>query len=571
MAAALPEHCLRKIFNSFNNLEYSISFKRSLVLINRYWCETLTPELWRDPFENCETSESYELLIDTYLKCLPSNVLKNLGLVTTSSSIAFDYPSYLRHFDPNVIFSAVKIWVEQTIRPDIDCVEKERRIVAIYCALLGNFMLKSKVIQKITLYETQLVNFYNFFGAETCLAAIETLNCNVSDVGAMELSNIIYSALTVSKNLQKLKICLLNIDVCIDSIIKNMSCLIKVQQNLKAISIESFEKDFRKLWKSISLHFNSLVDVRLVSIKFSERKPFKLQELAFIPNLEIIKIYNCENLEFTSSPKIDSIAFRKIHRFKVENCLKFPMSFIKTVLSRSNKTMREIGFRGLDKYVEIIELCIQYCTNITRIDLTIKRSQFSIFIELLEVCKDLQEIYIDDMIYVDEYTSLMGCKRKNSSEDGNEILKQLGKVLPRKVQSFIFYLDWWFTPKSLESFLENCAVKELRTLSFALYKEFSLKHLNVILKYCSGTLKNLHLNTNKHIPDGDLERARDMIEYIIFDGGEYIDDYRCYEGSDNEYYDDGYDIHYGAKIDEIYDDCEYEYYSDSDEFDDYDD
>ncbi|CAG8815323.1 7119_t:CDS:1, partial [Cetraspora pellucida] len=45
-AATLPETCLRKIFNSFNNLDYNISFKRSLVLINRYWCETLTPELW---------------------------------------------------------------------------------------------------------------------------------------------------------------------------------------------------------------------------------------------------------------------------------------------------------------------------------------------------------------------------------------------------------------------------------------------------------------------------------------------------------------------------------------------
>ncbi|CAG8825344.1 8448_t:CDS:1, partial [Racocetra persica] len=225
----------------------------------------------------------------------------------------------------------------------------------------------------------------------------------------------------------------------------------------------------------------------------------------------------------------------------------------------------------LDTNVKIIELCIQFCTKITRIDTTVKRSQISTFIELLEVCKDLREIYIDDMIYVDEYTALIGNKRRITSEDGNEILIQLGKVLPRKVQSFIFYLDWWFTPNSLESFLKSCAVKELRTLSFALYKSFSSKHLEVILKYCSGTLRNLHLNTNKHIPDRDLEKARDNIEYIIFDGGEYIDEYRCYEGSDKESYDDEFDIHYGEKIDEIYDDFEYEEYSDSDESDDYDD
>ncbi|CAG8585959.1 2439_t:CDS:2 [Gigaspora rosea] len=99
-------------------------------------------------------------------------------------------------------------------------------------------------------------------------------------------------------------------------------------------------------------------------------------------------------------------------------------------------------------------------------------------------------------------------------------------ILPRKVQSFIFNLDWWFTPQSLESFLEN-----------------------VVLKYCSGTLKNLHLNTNKHIPDRDLEKARDNIDYVIFDGGEYIDDdYRYYEGSDDESYDDGFDSHYDQRI-----------------------
>ncbi|CAG8790029.1 12026_t:CDS:1, partial [Dentiscutata erythropus] len=520
-AANLPEICLRKIFNSYNNLEYSIGFKRSLVLINRYWCETLTPELWSDPFENCETDEGYELLIDTYLKCLPPNVLKNLGLVTSSSSIAFDYPSYLRHLDPNVIFSGVKVWVEQTIRPDIDFFEKERRIMAIYCALLGNFMIRAMSIQKVTLYETQFVNFFNFSGAEMCLSAIQTFHCNVSDAGAMELSNILQSALMVAKNVQKLKICLINIDICIDSIVRNMACFIKNQQNLKVVSIESFERDFRKLWKSISLHFNTLIDIRLVSIKFNERKPFQLQELALIPNLEVIKVYNCENLEFSSFQKIVPIAFQKIHRFKVENCRKFPVNFIKIVLSRSNKTMRDVGFRGLDTNVEILKLCIKYCTKITRIDTTVKRSQFPVLIELLEVCKDLREIYIDDMIYIDEYTALISNKHNISFEDGNEIIKRLGKALPRKVQSFIFNLDWSFTPQSLESFLESCAVKELRTLSFPLYKSFSSKHLNAVLKYCSGTLKNLHLNTNKHIPDRDLEKARDNVEYIIFDGGEY--------------------------------------------------
>ncbi|RIB20998.1 hypothetical protein C2G38_2177855 [Gigaspora rosea] len=573
VAATLPQICLRKIFNSYNNLEYNIGFKRSLVLINRYWCETLTPELWGDPFENCETGEGYELLIDTYLKCLPPIVLKNLGLVTNSSSIAFDYPSYLRHLDPNVIFSGVKIWVEQTIRPDIDFFEKERRIMAIYCALLGNFMMRAKAIQKVTLYETQFVNFFNFSGAEKCLSTIQTFHCNVGDDGAIELSNLLQSALMVAKKVQKLKICLINIDICIDSIVRNMACFIKTQQNLKAISIECFERDFRKLWKPISLHFNTLNDIRLVSIKFNERRPFQLQELALIPNLEIIKIYNCENLEFSSNQKINPIAFKKVYRFKVENCRKFPVNFIRIVLSRSNKIMKEVGFRGLDTNLEILDLCIKYCTKIIRIDTTIKRSQLSKLIELLQVCKDLQEIYIDDMIYIDEYTALIGNKRNNfSSEDGNEFLKRLGKVLPRKVHSFIFNLDWWFTPQSLESFLESCAVRELRTLSFPLYKSFSFKHLDVVLKYCSGTLKNLHLNTNKHIPDRDLEKARDNIDYVIFDGGEYIDDnYRYYEGSDDESYDDGFDSHYDQRKGEIYDYFEYEDYSDSDESDDYDD
>ncbi|CAG8830847.1 22490_t:CDS:2, partial [Gigaspora margarita] len=431
----------------------------------------------------------------------------------------------------------VKIWVEQTIRPDIDFFEKERRIMAIYCALLGNFMMRAKAIQKVTLYETQFVNFFNFSGAEKCLSTIQTFHCNVNDDGAIELSNLLQSALMVTKKVQKLKICLINIDICIDSIVRNMAYFIKSQQNLKAISIESFEKDFRKLWKPISLHFNTLNDIRLVSIKFNE--PFK-----------------------------------KVYRFKVENCRKFPTSFIRNVLSRSNKTMREVGFRGLDTNVEILELCIKYCTKITRIDTTIKRSQLSKLIELLQVCKDLQEIYIDDMIYIDEYTALIGNKRNFSSEDGNEILNRLGKVLPKKVQSFIFNLDWWFTPQSLESFLSSCAFKELRTLSFPLYKSFSFKHLEVVLKYCSGTLKNLHLNTNKHIPDRDLEKARDNIEYVIFDGGEFIDDdYRYYEGSDDESFDDGFDSHYDQKIGDIYDDFEYEDYSDSDESesDDYDD
>src|SRR5581483_4230445 len=114
MAATLPDLCLRLILKE---LEEDWKAKYACILINRHWCTSTIPELWKDPFSFCREfgqKKRYIQLMDTYVKCLSQEIRGSVGLNSTTT-IIFDYTCFLRYLCPNEIWGTIKVWLETKI------------------------------------------------------------------------------------------------------------------------------------------------------------------------------------------------------------------------------------------------------------------------------------------------------------------------------------------------------------------------------------------------------------------------------------------------------------------------
>ncbi|CAG8471834.1 1215_t:CDS:1, partial [Diversispora eburnea] len=118
MAAAIfPVLCLKNIFHHLSELDHQS--QRTCVMLNRHWCSNLTSELWRNPFDFFLEDEKKVKLIDIYLKCLPRDVQKRLNLPMINKNYnktAFNYPSFLHEFDPELILDFIRKWENKNMK-----------------------------------------------------------------------------------------------------------------------------------------------------------------------------------------------------------------------------------------------------------------------------------------------------------------------------------------------------------------------------------------------------------------------------------------------------------------------
>ncbi|CAG8474172.1 10551_t:CDS:1 [Funneliformis mosseae] len=108
----LSLNSLREILGYFNNDPTTLY---SLLFVNRQWCDIAIQLLWRRPFE-FTSQEKYDLIIETYICCLPEMEKSRLILagikVPKNSKPFYKYPSYLRNFDSDKFNRAFNLWLK---------------------------------------------------------------------------------------------------------------------------------------------------------------------------------------------------------------------------------------------------------------------------------------------------------------------------------------------------------------------------------------------------------------------------------------------------------------------------
>jgi hypothetical protein len=106
---------LREILGHFKNDRATLY---SLLFVDRLWCNMAVPLLWRQPFE-WTSQENYDLIIQTYIYCLPEKEKSRLILAGVKlpehSKPLFEYPTFLRSFESDKFHKAINSWLERNI------------------------------------------------------------------------------------------------------------------------------------------------------------------------------------------------------------------------------------------------------------------------------------------------------------------------------------------------------------------------------------------------------------------------------------------------------------------------
>ncbi|RGB32485.1 hypothetical protein C1646_762855, partial [Rhizophagus diaphanus] len=103
-----------------------ISTLYSCILINRLWCRLAIPLLWEDPFPKKDLflSECLKNLhfIEIYLCKLNEDVKTKLykygvnnNLISSNSTLLFNYLSFIKYLNIDKILSSVKTWVDTVV------------------------------------------------------------------------------------------------------------------------------------------------------------------------------------------------------------------------------------------------------------------------------------------------------------------------------------------------------------------------------------------------------------------------------------------------------------------------
>src|SRR5215213_1886804 len=96
------------LFLIFEELQDDSKSLFSCLMVNRIWCETVIPILWRNPWRYCINYHNKSCLFTIFISCLPNDIkefLTSVGIQLPSISyqpLLFDYFSFCKCINTNV-------------------------------------------------------------------------------------------------------------------------------------------------------------------------------------------------------------------------------------------------------------------------------------------------------------------------------------------------------------------------------------------------------------------------------------------------------------------------------------
>jgi hypothetical protein len=519
MAATLPELCLHSILKE---LEGDWKALYTCILINRHWCISAIPELWRDPFTFCfeyGQKERYVQLMDSYTRCLSQEFQESVGLDSTVKAI-FNYTSFLRKFWPNDIWATIKVWLDTKVleeKVNLALLESERKTVfMIFKALCENFIINSTCIEEIYLSEQQIINIFELAQAEEVLSNISRLNCLVAGDKVGYLPTLLLSASKILMNLKEITIIWINDNTPLDLCVKNMAQLIKNQRRLEDVTISCLDSDFPIIWKSVIEHRNVLTSLYLTLIQFNESNPFPLHELSILTNLQQLEITYCSNFKFSINEIDLSLSFQKLNKISIvmDEGKEFPPGFIKVLLKQSNEKIKELTLLALStslgdpKTKDILSYCQEYCTKLIELNYSIDIVYIDLFLSYLSTLKYLKILSL-----------------KYSGHDREDLLISIGEYLPKSIICLTFSFENYLN--YLVNFLKICKGKEIKfkVLDFSSCFYFNDIHISLLFHYYgNGQLDRLYLGNKMNFSEKCIEDIEKHVGFVRF--SDYHEKYR---------------------------------------------
>ncbi|RIA83119.1 hypothetical protein C1645_787075 [Glomus cerebriforme] len=451
----LPADCLREIFENLADDKKSL---RTFLLVNRLWCETVVPILWRDPFKFKRSysfdSEFWMTITRTLLSCLPEEsiiLFRHNGINPSILSLKensdyerkttlFDYVGYCQNISCQDIYEMIPQILGQEISNDLSWYYNSSLIEN---ELWKLFMSKCSTLKYIELPNIP-IDYYNSLNNKgLCLTHLVELECSTS-----KSSQLFLDLAQICVDIKKIII-----NLCDDDN-EGLVTLISMQKCLKEIVLVSPEGNQCPLiGEAIGTQYPSLTSIRL-------------EENICIPTTILTKLINLKHIQIDLEEETNS----KLE--VLDNC-SFPLL--------ESLEIRNVNGKYLDIYTKLIKSTNGYlkCIEIDTLPLPSLNHIKPYWQALIKHCPQLEFVtvwYKDDSLN-DLKNLLTTCGNKIRGIFFEAVLGQFSwRHLDLKyvfnllveliggngiIEELHFRGTWTFNSKDLRNFLNDWEKKNL--------------------------------------------------------------------------------------------------------------
>ncbi|GBC07670.1 hypothetical protein RclHR1_07600009 [Rhizophagus clarus] len=443
--------------------ELSHNDKKSLhscLLVNRTWCTTAMPILWRDPSQFFMTENSMNMLFNVIFLHLSEESKNNLKDQGINNSFIEKYQRPL--------FNYINFWKYL----DLDFLEEiilSKNIKNSNMSIVKNEMLRLFINRNTKFLHLYIRGDFDYQlhlipGAEYCFSELESFHC-CAEVD----QNILEGLARICKLIKKFRFD--NVHYCTDG--TGIFKLIEVQKKLNNVSFIG--------------HFNNLYDLIV-----SDESFYKSLEESLIKHTDTVQYLKMSWTPITRilscfvnliSLNIDSNFSNKLYWNNFEN-VKFsflkilkvrrvPSNFLVNLIKSTIGTLSEIcmNYDGIDSK-RLFQTIYQNCPNLRYLDLSLV-DNINLFIPELESllinCQLLDGLIIDVQDTFDTF-------------NWNELFIILIRSSSINLFKFKFYSIWMIKLEEIDLFLDNWENKNpiLLEISYLICNEE--EKLNNLLK-----------------------------------------------------------------------------------------
>jgi hypothetical protein len=504
----LPE-ITSEIIHHFRN---DFSTLHSCILVNRLWCRLAIPLLWEDPF-SLEYPKNYRY-IEVFLHNLNDDdktQLNEHGIINDlfSSSILFNYPSFIKHLNTRKIGDSIEKWVA-TIR--ISNYSTQINCKKLLYRLLFRIFIENEVDVHTFKVTTISHKDYEYFNDTTeFVTQNPNFICNIRNLSLdfyLINENILlkFMIFLYSNCNSILSLYFTFPSFCNRATEKHLSQLIDSQQNLKKITL-SFNGDLPLYHSLLSFKnsncTNTLSTIIFYYIDFKNVVVFN-EVFEQLNVLESIHIIHCtldskfiqQIINLTKPFKLKSLFLNKL------------LAEPQLLLQKSGEYLENFGLEiGLTQ--EELELYIKYCSS------KIKFLKFSALND--------QSIY-KTFHLVEKFEQSLNYLTIESYDYtlGSIVLLNLGQILPSILEYLSLALEIntsdfeIFLRNSQNTFIKNLLIKNIR---YGRREELEEKNiLPYIKKYIMKKKRAKYLAfldyfyTQVCIKDDDLTSLKNEVE-----------------------------------------------------------
>jgi hypothetical protein len=439
------------LFMLFEEIQDDPKSLFSCLIVNRLWCETVIPILWKNPWRYNINYRSKNFLFNIITSHFPDNIKKFLlkqGIEIFSVScqpLLFDYLSFCRSLNVNVINDIISIGSYLAYNQFL--LQQE---------VYNLFMKKFPELKYLDMRSIEHQIFY-FPGAIARLDSLCELTCDTSID-----SSYFYGLARICNKIEKLII--FNASSKVNrGIIK----LIEVQRKLKYFEWEDDCDEFEEYFDIVDIYEETFLALAKKAdtlthfiTNFQEEYEFTFPSriLSEFHNLKTLKLNFHPIFDYSYDEQLKSSDYPNLETFQLDDITL--ISTVACIIKNSGGHLRRILVNNYDVVEDnfneesliLINAVYEHCPLIEYLSLAFPSSDdhFVEFEKLLKHCQKLRVLAIS-ISNVNEISK----SPEKMSADREKLLRALTRSSSTNLREIRFFEHFKFSLETLEEFLEN--------------------------------------------------------------------------------------------------------------------